>query len=140
MASRLNPYINFPGTAREAMTFYQEVFGGELVLTPFGQYKDPSAEATPLDDNIMHSQLETPSGYTLMGSDGAPGQEVKPGNNFSVSLSGDDAEQLRGYFAKLAEGGTINTPLEKQMWGDEFGDVTDRFGISWIVNISQPQV
>ena len=136
MASRLNPYLNFPGTAREAMTFYQEVFGGELVLTTFGQF---NPEPMPFDDNIMHSQLETPSGYTLMGSDGEPGGEVKPGNNFFVSISGDDAEELRGYFAKLAEGGNVTTALEKQMWGDEFGGLTDKFGIDWIFNISSPQ-
>ena len=136
MASRLNPYLNFPGTARAAMTFYQEVFGGELVLTTFGQF---SPEPTPFDDNIMHGQLETPSGYTLMASDGEPGGEVKPGNNFSVSISGDDAEELRGLFARLAEGGNVTTVLEKQMWGDEFGALTDRFGIDWIFNISPAQ-
>ncbi|MET0238036.1 MAG: VOC family protein [Kibdelosporangium sp.] len=136
MASRLNPYLNFPGTARAAMTFYQQVFGGDLVLTPFSEF---SPEPVPFGDNIMHGQLETPSGYTLMGSDGAPGVEVRPGNNFHVSISGDDAEELRDRFAKLAEGGTITTALEKQMWGDEFGALTDKFGIDWIFNITPAQ-
>jgi PhnB protein len=136
MASRLNPYLNFPGTARAAMTFYQEVLGGELVLNTFAEF---NPEPTDFDDNIMHAQLETPSGFTLMGSDGPPGGEVKPGNNFSVSLSGDDAEQLRDWFAKLAEGGTVTVPLEKQMWGAEFGALVDKFEIAWMVNISEPQ-
>ncbi|MBP2330306.1 PhnB protein [Kibdelosporangium banguiense] len=136
MASRLNPYLNFPGTAREAMTFYQEVLGGDLVLNTFEGF---TPEPTPFDKNIMHAQLDTSSGYTLMGSDGPPGGEVKPGNNFSVSISGDDAEELRGYFTRLSEGGTVNVPLEKQAWGDEFGSFTDRFGIEWMVNITQPQ-
>ena len=60
--------------------------------------------------------------------------EVTPGSNFAVSLSGDD-DALRGYFQGLAEGGTVDMPLEKQMWGDEFGMLTDKFGISWMVNV-----
>ena len=61
-----------------------------------------------------------------------------PGNNISVSLSGDDAEQLRGYFDGLSEGGVVTVPLEKQMWGDEFGMLVDRFGVGWLVNIGAP--
>ena len=57
----------------------------------------------------------------------------------SISLSGDDADELRGYFEKLADGGTVTVPLEKQMWGDEFGMVTDRFGVGWLVNIAGSQ-
>ncbi|TNC28144.1 hypothetical protein FG385_06885 [Amycolatopsis alkalitolerans] len=74
-----------------------------------------------------------------MRSDLPPDMEYQPGNTMSVSLSGDDADELRGYWAKLSEGGTARTPLEKQMWGDEFGWCVDRFGVHWLVNISQPQ-
>ena len=56
-----------------------------------------------------------------------------------MSLSGDDADELRGYWEKLSDGGTVSVPLEKQMWGDEFGMCTDRFGVAWMVNIGQPQ-
>ena len=64
--------------------------------------------------------------------------EHSSGSQISVSLSGDDGEALRGYFAGLAQGGSVTMPLEKQMWGDEFGMCTDPFGIAWMVNISQP--
>jgi PhnB protein len=87
----------------------------------------------------MHSMLETDSGFTLMGADTPPGQEHNPGDNIAVMLSGDDADELRGYWGKLSEGGTVSVPLEKQMWGDEFGSCVDQFGISWMVNIAQPQ-
>ena len=60
--------------------------------------------------------------------------------NGHISLSGDEAEVLHGYFAKLAEGGTVDVPLEKQMWGDEFGACRDRFGVSWMVDIHGPAV
>ena len=136
MASRLNPYISFDGNAREAMEFYQGVLGGELALSTFGEYGQADA---PGADKIMHGQLESPDGFTLMGADTPPGSELHPGDNITVSLSGDDGDALRGYWKLLSDGGTVSVPLEKQMWGDEFGMCTDRFGIAWMVNIGQPQ-
>jgi len=136
MTSRLNPYISFSDNARQAMEFYRDVFGGSLNLNTFGQY---GAQDSPDAEKIMHGSLETDSGFTLMAADTPQGMEHKPGNNISVSLSGDDAEELRGYWAKLSEDGTVSVPLEKQMWGDEFGSCVDRFGITWLVNIAEPQ-
>ena len=132
MASRLNPYLNFrDGQAREAMELYRSVLGGELSVMTFGEMGTEG----PIAHQVMHAQLETPAGYTLMVSDTPPGMDYTPGTNITVSLSGDDTEELRGYFAQLGEGGTVSMPLEKQMWGDEFGACTDRFGIPWMVNI-----
>jgi PhnB protein len=132
MASRLNPYISFRDTARAALEFYQGVFGGELTLSTFGEFGQADA---PNADNIMHGQLVTPSGYTLMAADTPPGMD----NNIAVSLSGDDADELHGYWAQLSAEGTVTVPMEKQMWGDEFGMCIDRFGISWLVNIAVPE-
>ncbi len=140
MAQRLNPYINFDGNAREAMEFYREAFGGELNISTFGEYSAPDMPSAPNPDGVMHAQLETPSGFTLMASDLPPGAPFEPGNNITVSLSGDDVEALRGYWERLSEGGQIGTPLDKQMWGDYYGDLTDRFGIRWLVNIAGEQV
>ncbi|PPK69154.1 VOC family protein [Actinokineospora auranticolor] len=131
MAKRLNPYINFSGNAREALECYQGVFGGELALNTFGAFGGDESIA----DNIMHGMLEAEDGFTLMGSDLAPGMTHQPGTNITISLSGDERDKLLGYWAKLSDGGQITVPLEKQMWGDEFGQVTDRFGIQWMVNI-----
>jgi PhnB protein len=133
MASRLNPYISFADTARPAMEFYKDVFGGDLTLNTFGE----AGQADGADaDGIMHSMLETPSGFTLMASDTPPGMSRTEGDNITMSLTGDDAEELRGYWERLCEGGQITVPLEKQFWGDEFGSCRDRFGISWMVNIA----
>ena len=137
MPSRLNPYISFAGDARPAMEFYKEVFGGTLRVNTYGDFGQ--AEAGDAADKIMHSMLETDSGFTLMGADTPPGMEHKPGNNISVSVSGDDADELRGYWEKLSGNGTISVPLAKQMWGDTFGMCTDRFGITWMVNIIAQQ-
>jgi PhnB protein len=135
--SVLNPYINFRDNARQAMEFYREVFGGALNLNTFGQYGDASALGA---DNIMHAQLETDNGFTLMASDAPPGMESSGGpGNITISLSGDDEQELRGYWDKLSDGGTVTMPFEKQMWGDLFGMVTDKFGVPWMVDVVQPQ-
>ncbi len=131
MATRLNPYLRFDGTARQAMEFYQSVFGGELKVNTFGEF---GMQDSPQADQIMHAQLETEAGYTLMASDTPPGMPYNPGDTVTISLSGDE-ESLKTYFAALADGGKIGTPLEKQMWGDEYGDLVDKYGVSWMVNL-----
>lgn len=136
MASRLNPYLTFRDNAREAMEFYQDVFGGKLNVNTFGEFGDASA---PGADNIMHAQLETDRGFTLMASDMPPGMDFNPGNNITISLSGEDEQELRGYWDKLSDGGTVTMPLEKQMWGDVYGQCTDKFGVPWMVDIVQQQ-
>ena len=95
MSSRLNPYLTFNGDAREAMEFYRSVFGGELQLTTFAEFGAPDPA---IADKIMHANLHTPAGYTLMASDTAP-----------------------------------------KMWGDEYGQCVDRFGVPWMVNIAVAQ-
>jgi PhnB protein len=132
MTTRLNPYISFGDTAAAALAFYQSVLGGELTISRFGEFGGPAEIA----DQVMHGQLETPDGFTLMASDTPPGMQRAEIGGITISLSGDDVDALRGWFAGLAEGGTVNMPLEKQMWGDEFGQLTDKFGVSWLVNIA----
>ena len=135
MSAVLNPYISFRDNAREAMTFYQEVFGGDLDMNTFGDYGDKDAPEANL---IMHANLSAPDGLAIMGADTPPGMDYTPPGGITISLSGDD-DKLRTWFDKLAEGGDVTMPLEKQMWGDEFGMVTDRFGTPWMVNVSAPQ-
>jgi len=136
VASRLNPYISFEDNARQAMEFYKEVFGGTLVLNTFGEFGQADS---PVADKIMHGMLETDNGFTIMAADTPPGMERNPGDTITVSLSGDDADELRGYWDKLSSSGKVSMPLEKQMWGDEFGMCVDQFGIPWMVNINAQQ-
>lgn len=137
MATRLNPYLSFRDNAREAMTFYQGVFGGQLNVSTFGEFG--GTENPEEADLVMHAQLETESGFTLMGSDTPGGMHFTPGSNFSVSLSGDDDAQLRGYWEKLSDGASITMPLDTAPWGDVFGMLTDRFGVPWMVSIGAGQ-
>ncbi len=134
MGKALHPYLNFRGETRAAMEFYREVFGGELSITTFKEFQasqDPSE-----DDLVMHSQLDAPDGIVLLAADVPGSMEFRPGNNVSLSLIGDDEDALRGYFDKLADGGSVVVPLEPAPWGDTFGMCVDRFGIRWLVNIS----
>ncbi|GHF10449.1 VOC family protein [Pseudolysinimonas yzui] len=136
--SVMNPYLNFRGQAKEALEFYHSVFGGELTVSSFaemGMDDVPEAER----GLVMHGQLETPAGFTLMASDVPSHMDYVAGTNqFSISLSGpsDDDAELRGYWQKLGEGATIVEPLATAPWGASFGMLTDRFGIAWLVNIS----
>jgi PhnB protein len=132
MGTTLNPYLHFTDTARSALEFYRDVFGGTLNVMTFGDMGTEGPEA----EKVMHGQLDTPSGFTLMASDTPEGMTRPTGAGISVSLSGDQPEELRGYYKQLSESGTVTMALEKQMWGDEFGMCTDRFGVDWLVNIA----
>lgn len=133
MTSRLNPYLNFDDSARAAMEFYETVFGGELTISTFGE--GGMAENPAEKDKVMHAQLVVSNGYWLMASD-TPASMGAARPNGTISLSGDDDAQLRGYWDRLSQGGTVAMPLEKAPWGDSFGMLVDKFGVSWMVNIS----
>ncbi|MBB6403023.1 VOC family protein [Arthrobacter sp. AZCC_0090] len=139
MTTNLNPYISFRDNAKEAMAFYKSVFGGELTQSTFAEFH--ASEDPAESEKIMHSALKTDNGLLLMAADTPNSMDYSPGNNISVSLSGDDEAELRGYWDGLADGGTVTVPMEKAPWGDIFGMVTDKFGIAWLVNVSgeQPQ-
>lgn len=130
----LNPYLNFRGTAREAITFYQSVLGGELTLSTFGEFQmaqDPSQA-----DLVMHSQLTTDGGLVLMASDTPDGMDLTVGSNVSISLSGDDEAEIRGYWDGITADGQVTVPFEQAPWDDYFGMAVDRFGINWLFNLT----
>lgn len=134
MPTLLNPYLSFKDNAREAMEFYHSVFGGELAMNTFKEYQ---ASQDPAEDNkIMHAMLKAGNGIVLMGADTPNGMEFQPMVNFSISLSGENESELRGYYEKLVEGGMPTQPLEKAPWGDTFGMLVDKYGVIWMVNIA----
>lgn len=137
MTVRLNPYLGFRDNAREAMTFYQSVFGGELTLSTFADFH---ASEDPAEmDKVMHGQLDGENGVVLMGADTPNSMSYTPGDTYSVSLSGDDDATLRGYWEKLSASGTVTEPLTVAPWGDAFGMCKDQYGVAWLVNISGQQ-
>ena len=130
----LSPYLSFRDNAHDAMEFYKSVFGGELTSSTFGEFQasDDPAEK----DKIMHSMLTTEGGMVLMASDTPNQMDYTPGNNFSISLSGEDEAELRGYWDKLSANGSVTMPLGPAPWGDTFGMCADKFGVNWLVNIA----
>lgn len=137
MESKLNPYLSFKDNTRQAMEFYKSVFGGELRMNTFKEFH---ASQDPSEDNkIMHAVLDAPHGMTLMAADTPNSMEYRPGTNVSMSLSGDNEAELKGYFQKLSAGGMVTMPLEKAQWGDTFGMCTDKYGVNWMVNIAGPK-
>jgi PhnB protein len=134
MQTKLNPYLSFQDNARQAMEFYQTVFGGKLTMGTFKEF-DASQDSSE-DNKIMHAMLEVDNGMTIMAADTPGCMEYKAGTNYSMSLSGDNEAELKAYFEKLSIGGNVTMPLGKAIWGDTFGMLTDKFGVSWLVNIA----
>jgi len=137
--TKLTPYIFFGGNCREAMEFYKSVFGGELTFSTYADgppdaHSDPKANSEEMKSKIMFSKLE--GDIVVLASDSPYRDADAKIDSFSLSLEGSDNEKLTGYFNQLSQGGTINSPLTKQFWGDTFGMVVDQFGIHWMVSIS----
>jgi PhnB protein len=130
----LSPYVNFQGRAREAMEFYHKVLGGKLDLQTLNE-QGVSRPAGP-GDRIRHSRLEA-DGAVIIATDGHPDYPAKVGEHMAIALGGTDKERLTKLFDDLAEGGKIQMPLTKQPGGAEVGWFTDKFGISWTVNIDK---
>ena len=133
MESTLNPYLNFNGNTKEAMKFYQSVLGGELSLQTFGEAK--MARSPMENDLIVHARLNS-GAVTIMASDAPTGMKTQFGDNVHLSLMGGDSEKLTHIFNTLSKEGKVDMPLAKQFWGDTYGQLTDRFGVHWMVNIA----
>jgi PhnB protein len=134
--TQINPYITFNGNCREAMTYYKKCLGGELNLQTIGE--SPMADRMPkeMKECILHSTLTTAS-FVLMGSDMTPETGLKKGNSVSLMLNCCSEADIRLYFDKLSEGGTVLHSLENTFWGALFGDITDKFGTNWILNFDK---
>jgi PhnB protein len=130
MKTSLMPYLYFNGQTKEAMQFYQSILGGELKLQTYGETGDTSENK----DKIIHAELKTDL-FVFYSSDGNPQYPVSMGNNIHMCFVGTDADSLTKSFNSLAEGGKVDMPLAKQFWGDTYGQLTDKFGIHWEVNI-----
>ena len=134
MPSQLNPYLNFRDNTRQAMAFYHTLFGGKLTMNTYKDFgMSPDASE---DDKIMHSMLVAENGIVFMAADTPNSMPFSQGTDMTMSLSGDNEAELRGYYEKLAVDGTVVQPLMTAPWGDTFGAVNDKYGGKWMVNIS----
>lgn len=126
----LSPYLFFDGNCREAMTFYQSIFGGKLEIMTFGDVDNSCPDA--MKDKIMHANLMGGE-VEFFGSDGM-GDPLGTGK-ICMTLHGNDEEKLSNIFNKLSQGGKIRQKLERQVWGDIYGDLIDKYNVNWMVNI-----
>jgi PhnB protein len=134
----IQPYLFFNGRCEEALDFYQRTLGAEVKFMM--RYKDspepmpPGSVPQGLEDKVMHVSFEV-RGSPLMASDGdcSGTPEFK---GFSLSLTGSDVNDAQRLFAALADGGTVTMPLAKTFWAPLFGMVTDRFGVSWMIDVA----
>lgn len=127
----LDPYIFFAGTGKEAMDFYQTVFGGELHTQTYDEA--PGETPAGMEGKLMHARLA--GEVNMMASDTTEADTHGHGK-IHLTLGGKDEEKLRGIFEKLSDGGEVRSPLEKAFWGDTFGSLVDQYGVNWMVNIS----
>ena len=133
----LNVYLTFNGNCEEAINFYRNILGGEIITRQtFGEAPMPSEENWK--NKIMHVHYKSEN-IELMASDSMPNQPVKSGENITLNISLTDENEQTRIFNALAEGGTITMPLADQFWGARFGMLTDKFGFHWMLNCQKPQ-
>lgn len=130
---KMSPYLVLKGNALTALRFYQSVLGGTLTVTMQSEFNPDPAVA----ELLMHGQLDTAT-FTLMASDLPLDMAGLGSGNTQICIWGDDRETARAWFTGLAEGGTVTTEFAPQMWGDNYGDLVDQFGVVWAVNASGP--
>ena len=139
---KISIYLTFDGQAREAFTFYQQILGGTLETMTFAQAPDAEQFPAEYHNRLMHACL-TLDDHCLMASDTLPG-EFCGGATYegikgcSISLHSESVAEGERLFAALSEGGQVQMPMEKTFWAERFGMLTDRFGVSWMVNCEQP--
>ncbi len=132
----LNPYLNFRGQAREAMEFYQTVLGGELTVSTFGDFQMPGVDDDE-KDSIMHGQLTTSAGFTLMGSD-VPAKMPGEISNGTISISGNETDEIRGYFDAPGRRWRGRHAPEPGTVGRLLRSADRQVRRQWLVNIAGP--
>lgn len=131
--STISAYLNFNGNCREAMLFYQQCLGGELIWQTLGEF--PNAEIMPkqMQDCILHATLSK-SSLVLMGSDILNEDGLKKGNSILLMLNCESEEEMTDYYNKLSLGGIQTHPVARNIWGALLGNLTDKFGNQWLLH------
>ena len=134
--AHLSPHLAFPGTCREALSFYQSCIGGELKLMRVGDSGMADHMPAEAQDQIMHGTL-TAGPLVLMACDALDTRRpFVAGTNIAMCLNCSSDEEITTLFARLSEGGTVIDPLDDMFWGGKFGTLIDRFGTEWMFNFS----
>lgn len=136
MTIAVTPHLNFRGSAREALEFYRHAFGGELTIISYADMGNPDPQTA---DHVVWGQVASVVGFRLMAYDVYPHLPWDQGTDpFFVSVRGTDAEELQGYWDELSDGATVHQPLAPSQWAPLYGQLTDRFGVTWVLDIAAP--
>ncbi|WP_265521173.1 VOC family protein [Oerskovia flava] len=134
MTVTTTPHLNFRGDAREALSFYRSVFGGDLVVATYG---DMGQADSPEADLVVWGQVAAGNGFRVMAYDVPAARPWSRGDDpFFVSVRGDDVAEIAGYWEKLVEGATVVAPLAPSAWAPAYGMLTDRFGVTWVLDVA----
>ncbi|MFS0728217.1 VOC family protein [Paenibacillus sp. 1P07SE] len=135
MTIQLTPYLNLQGNAKEAIRFYEQALGAEVLsLVTYGEMPDmPNTFTEELKELVAHALLRV-GNSELMFSDAPAGSNIPQGKQVTICITTSSVEQSRQIFEALQEGGQVNMPFESTSFSPGFGDVTDRFGITFQVN------
>jgi PhnB protein len=134
MSISVTPHLNFRGNAREALTFYQTVFGGDLVVVTYADMGNPDPATADL---VTWGQVSADNGFRVMAYDVYPNLPYEQGaHSFYVSVRGTDEAELRGYWDQLTDGATVSQPLSPAPWAPLYGQLTDRYGVTWVLDIA----
>lgn len=133
--TQINAYLNFNGKTREAMTFYHQCLGGELVMQKISESPMAARMPSEMGAKILHSSL-TKQNMVLMASD-MMGNKVVNGNSISLCINCSSDEEVNSFFSHLSKDGNIVEPLHQSFWGATFGSLIDKYGITWIFNYSK---
>lgn len=141
MSLKLNPYLAFRGNAAEALEFYHSVLGGELDIMRYDSIPGMMGDASEAA-KVMHGYLETPDGLALMAADlpdAMPDAPDSTSGGSAVCIWGEDEARMTEIWSALSEGARINQPFELAPWGGRYGDLNDRFGVHWMLNLGTGQ-
>ena len=134
MTVDVTPHLNFRGDARQALEFYRSVFGGELTVA---SYADMGGTDPETADHVTFGQVTADNGFRIMAYDAYPHLDWDRGSDpFFVSLRGTDPAELQGYWDRLVEGAEVKQPIGPSAWAPLYGQLTDRFGITWVLDIA----
>ncbi len=137
----MHAFLKFAGDTEKALTFYQNIFGGEfLAVQRFKDNPDMAAKLSEQDrEKILFMVLTIGHGTTLMASDvlDTKGHPLTSGNNYYVYIGADTREEGERIFNKLSEDGEVETPFQKTDWGAYFGSLKDKFGMPWMINYQE---
>ena len=134
MTVQTTTHLNFRGQAREALDFYRSVFGGQRTIVTYGDLG--ATQDTVQAEHVIWGQVASDQGFRIMAYDVQPEKPWNPGENaFYVSVRGTSSEEITAYWEKLRVGASVLQPLSASAWSPLYGMLTDRFGVTWVMDV-----